>query len=238
MRIVLDRYKKEIETGSLRENDRIDEVLENLLQGTYDVKPLSAIVAREAIKYLHKQTIELTDKTIEITVDEAKGLILFNIEHKEIHEEEIPPMTITMPPVYAQKPSAPSTRESAVEVKPKFIGETSITSINLELPPGFNVDDIQQKLTVFIEHHKAVLNELIFQLETTKTKLSFSVRDVDIDGFKDWRAVLNLISKLSTKETSTVKVSITLGEPVEEQIVKDVFGDYYTVKRSFDRFLP
>ena len=238
MRVVLDRYRKEFESGSLRESDRIDEVMENLLQGSYDVKPLSATVAGEAIKYLHKQAIELTDKTIEIIVDEAKGLILFNTKHKETPEEEAPPTTTNAPPVSAHEFSTPAISGSTVEVKPKLAGETTKTSINLELPPGFGVDDIQQKLTVFIEHHKATVNELVFQLQTSKANLSFTIREIDIDSLRDWRVVLNLISRLSTKETSTVKVSITLGEPIKEQIVKEVFGDYYTVKRSFDRFLP
>jgi len=238
MKVVLDKYKKEFESSNLRNSDRISEILENLLQGSYDVRPLSAGVAKEAIKYLNKQIIELSDKIVEIRIDENNGIILFNTKPRKIGEEEIPPTAITTPSVTAQKPSVTKAQESAIEAKPRVMGEGTITNINLELPAGFSVDDIQQKLTVFVEHHKAIISKLTFKLETSKTNLMFTIKDVDLDTFRNWKPVVNLIAKLTAKESRTVNVNIMLGEPVKELIVKDVFEDYYTVKRSFDRFLP
>ncbi len=238
MKAILDQYKREFKSSPIRESDRIEEVMENLLQGTYGIKPLSALVAREAIKLLNKQIIEYDDKFIEIKIDEDRGLILFNAVRKEkVLEEQLPSSVISRPPVQA-KPTV-STRESqpaTTTVAP--VKEAKITDINLELPPGFNVDDLQQKLTVLLEHHHARIKEVIFRFDTSKSSLTYSIREADIDSLRDSRIIFNILSRLSARETKAVTVSMELEEPLSEQVVKEVFENYYAVRRSFDRFLP
>ncbi len=238
MKVILDHYKREFGSSHVRESDRIEEVLENLLQGAYGVKPLSELVAREAIKLLNKQTIVYDDKTIEIKVDEARGLILFNVIKKEgITGEELSPSIISRPPVQAKQAISPQ-KEQPAAATIKTMKEVMTLNINLDLPPGFNIDDLQQKLTVLLEHHHAKIEEAKFELITDKSSLTYTIKKVDIDSLRDSRIILNILSRLSARETKAVTVFMKLEEPISEQIVKDLFGDYYTVRRSFDRFLP
>lgn len=241
MRAILDQYKREFRSSPIRESDRIEEVVENLLQGAYGVKPLSKLVAREAVKLLNKQIIEYDDKSVEIKVDEARGLILFNvIKKEEAAGEQFPPPVISRPPLQAKPAISTQEGQPATTTTIKPVKEAKTANINLELPPGFNVDDLQQKLTVFLEHHHARIEEVTFKLITDKSSLTFSIREADIDSLRNRNSkiILNLLSRLSAGEAKAVTVSMKLGEPISEKIVKEVFEDYYAVRRSFDRFLP
>ena len=236
MKAVLQAYKKEFKEGTIRDKDALDEVLENIMLGTYGVKPLSLNIAVEAMKYLDKQVLEYDDKTIEIRVDLIQRVISFIVTSKKTEETllKYPVTTIRQEirpapkPVTVTRPRVPPTTK-----------EVTVTSIHLELPTGFNVDDLQQMFTVLLEHIRAPVSEISFRLDTEKAILSYTLKDVSLDTIRDSRIILNMLSRLSSKESKTVEVTLRLTEPIPEKMVKEVFGDYYSsIKRSFDRFLP
>ncbi len=232
MKVVLQAYRKEFEEAIVREKDVLDEVLENLMLGTYGVKPLSLNVALEAVKYLDKQVLEYDDKSVEIRVDTDKRVINFVVTLKKVEEK---------PPQFPVTPSGPKPRPVVVTRPraPSIAKEVSLTSVYLVLPVGFNVDDLQQMFTVFLEHVQASISELSFHLDLGKAMLNYTLREVSLDTIRDSRIILNMLSRLSLKENRVVEVVLSLSEPVLEERVKEVFGEYYSgVKRSFDKFLP
>ena len=242
MKAILDHYKREFRDSPVREGDKIEDVLENLMQGTYGVKPLSALVARDAIRLLNKQIIEYDDRSIEFQVDESKGLIMFKVVKKEKPiEEEVTSTTVAqVPPVQSR---IPGSTVSTQPVKPGLpaVGEGELTEINLELPTGFNVDDLDQKLTVLLDHYDVRIQEMSFRLDTERSALVYTVKDVEsVDDLRgeSFRPILNLLSRLSGRASKSVSVVLRFGEPFSEAKVKEVFEDYLTVRRSFDRLLP
>ncbi len=227
LRTLLESYRKEFEQGVTREHDKISEILENLMLGTYSIKPLSIDIALEAVKNLNNQRIELEDKTISIIVDEGSGFIKFNVEVKKPVEET----------------AIEKGGEGSIAVKP-YIPEQVIQHVPLELPSGFNVDDIHSRLTALmslLDKLKVEISSIELKLETVSISLSMVLKKPSIETLSDSnvRTVMNLLSRISGREGKTVSMDIHLSEPTAEDNVKKVFDEYFKTKRSsFDKFLP
>jgi len=236
MNVLFESYKKEFEErGITREHDRISEILDNLMLGTYGIKPLSIDIALEAVKSLSNQRIELEDRTISIIVDESSGFIMFNVEVKKPEvkegEEHLTPV------------SEGAIGTGTVIVKP-YIPERVIQHVSLELPPSFNVDDIRKRLTALmnlLNELKIEMSSMELNLETASISLCMVLKKPTIETLSDSnvRTVMNLLSRISGRESKTVSMNIHLSEPIAEDNVKKVFGEYFKTKRSsFDKFLP
>lgn len=76
------QIKKELEEFEI-ESIGIDELLENLILGTYGVLPKMEEVARKAIENLNGKTIDYSDKVVKIIVDRKTKRLLFKYEKKE-----------------------------------------------------------------------------------------------------------------------------------------------------------
>ena len=234
VRVLMESYQKEFEQGTIREYDRVSEVLENIMLGTYGVKPLSIDVAHEAIKNLNNQRIELEDRTMVIAVDESAGFIRFNVEVKKTVEEI---------------GETPATRHAevagivAVAARPS-IPEQIIQHVSLELPPNFDVGDIRSRLTALMNLLSELNAEIIsleLRLETTSISLTMILKKPSIETLSDTnvRTVMNLLSRISGRESKGVSMDIRLSKPIAEDNVRKVFGEYLGTKRSsFDKFLP
>ncbi len=239
LRTLLESYRKEFEQGVTREHDKISEILENLVLGTYGIKPLSIDIALEAVKNLNNQRIELEDKTISIIVDEGSGLIKFNVEVKKPVEET----AIERGGEGSIAVSAEAVGTTTVTVKP-YIPEQVVQHVPLELPSGFNVDDIGSRLTALmnlLDKLKVKISSIELKLETVSISLSMVLKKPSIETLSDSnvRTVMNLLSRISSREGKTVSMDIHLSEPIAEDNVKKVFGEYFKTKRSsFDKFLP
>ncbi len=240
LRVLIESYQKEFKKGVIREYDKIDEILENLMLGTYGIKPLSIDVAIEAVKNLNNQRIELEDKTIIMIVDESSKLIKFHVEVKkpveetkvEVIGEGTTTITITR---------LPGTSTTAI-VPPAI--EQTIQYISLELPSGFDVDDVHRRLVALMNMLKELQVEATFielKLDTEKLSLGMTLKNPSIEILSDSsvRTMMNLLSRVSRKEGKNVSVNIRLSKAIAEDNVKKVFGEYLKAKRSsFDRFLP
>ena len=233
-RVLLEFYQREFEQGISRERDKISEILENLMLGTYGIKPLSIDVAREAIKNLNNQRIELEDKNVVIAVDEDAGFIEFRIEVKKPVEEvkEIQPtqpIGVTGTAVAAIKPPVP---------------EQVVQHVSLELPPGFDVSDIRSRLTALmnlLSELEAEVTSIELRLEAADISLSMVLKKPNVETLADSnvRTVMNLLSRISKGENTSVSMDIHLSKPIAEDNVRKVLGEYLKPKRSsFDRFLP
>jgi len=219
----------------LRQRDKITDVVENIMLGTYGVKPLSVNVASDAVKYLNNQRIELDDKIIVIVVNEGSGTIEFRVEPKKVVEE------------VKEKPSAvgPAVAEtvSAGPIKPP-VPERTIQQASLELPPGFDVDDVRQRLTALINLLKeldAEVTALELRLDSESLSLHMMLKKLapEVLGDSNVKAVMNLLSRLSKAENKAVSMGVHLSKPVAEDNVRGLLGEYLKVRRSsFDRYLP
>lgn len=239
LRALLESYRKEFERGVTREHDRISEVLENLLLGTYGIKPLSVDVALEAVKNLNNQRIELEDKTISIVVDERSDLIKFNVEVKKPVEEAV----IERGEEVSMTVSTEAVGTAIVAAKPSK-PEQTIQYIPLELPSGFNVDDIRARLIALmnlLDELKIEISYIELKLETASVSLSMLLKKPGRETLSDSniKTFMNFLNRISAKEGKAVSMDIRLSEPIAEDNVKKVFGEYFKTKRSsFDKFLP
>jgi len=227
-------YREEFEKGVLRERDSIDEVVENVLLGTYKVKPLSANVAHEAIvKYLDNQRLELADKDIVIVVNKSSRIIEFRVEPKKV-VKEVKEVFVTRPVPVEIVPPKPTT----------FIPEYTIQHTSLELPSGFNVDDISQRLTALINMLKELgveITSLKLKLDTESISLQMTLKKFTVETLAEpsVRAIMNLLSRMSKAENKAISMDIDLSKPVAEDSVRKVLGEYLKTRRSsFDKFLP
>ena len=226
-RAVLEAYRKEFEKGVVREFDRMDEILENIILGTYGIKPLSLDVAEEALKHLRGQSIELEDKIVKIGIDESKRLIRFIVEIKRKPEEEAKQLTT----------------EEVIEVGREEVGIQPLEEVerlevaSLELPPGFDVTDLCMRLTSLLRQYD--VSSVIFTLETDEASIQVTLRRPAIEVLNKYRVALNLISRFSKERGKTAHVEARLARPLAFEELRKIFGDYLKPRRStFDRFLP
>ena len=233
---LMNSYRKEFGKGVLRERDRIEEVVENVMLGTYGVKPLSINIAREAVvRYLNNQRLELDDKGIVIVVNERSGTIEFRVEPKKVVEEAEKAPVAGRPAVVEALPAGPA--------KP-FAPERTVQYLLLELPPGFDVDDIGRRLTALVNLLKELDSEvasLKLELDSESISLSMTLKKSTPETLADpyVRATMNLLSRKSKAENKAVSMDVRLSKPVAEDNVRKVFGEYLKMRRSsFDKFLP
>jgi len=233
-KVLIEAYTNEFKkAGILRQSDKIADVIENIMLGTYGVKPLSLSIAREAVKHLNNQRIELDDKDIVAVVNEDSGIIEFRVELKKVIEEVKGPPT-TKPTVVETVP--------VESIKP-FIPEHTIQQASLELPPGFDVDDVRQRLTALINLLKeldAEVTSLELKLDTGSLSLYMTLKKLapEVLGDPNVKVVMNLLSRLSKAENKVVSMGIHLSKPVAEDNVRGLLGEYLKVRRSsFDKYL-
>ena len=233
MKVLLESYRKEFERGIIRESDRVNEVLENLMLGTYGVKPLSSDIASEAIRYLGNQRIELEDKTIIIVVDRSTGIIRFHVEEKKAVEEISPtkPMEVTGMPVIAAR---------------HFLSEQAVQHISLVLPPGFDVVDIRSRFTALMNMLNEINGEVAYiefriEVDVPSMSLNMKLEKPSVDALSDSsvRTTMNLLSVISRNKSKSVSMDIHLSKPISDESVRKIFNKYLGAKYSnFDRFLP
>ncbi|RLF01937.1 MAG: hypothetical protein DRJ59_04920 [Thermoprotei archaeon] len=223
-RAVLETYKNEFEKGVIREFDRLDEVLENIILGTYGVKPLSLEVAEDALRYLRGQVIELEDRIVKIDVDTHSRVIKFIVEIKERPKEEIAPTPSEI------------LEESLGELETRPPVE-ALESVLLELPPGYDVTDVHMRLTSLLQQYEVSLID--FSFEADDVSMRVTLRTPTLEALSRYRVILNLISRLSRDRGKAVSVEARLVKPVPLRELKEILGNYLKPGRStFDRFLP
>lgn len=221
-RAVLDYYKKEFEEGTIRQQDRVDEVLENIMLGTYGIKPISLDVASRALGNLKGQTIELEDKNIKIDVDEASRLIKFIIETKVGRE---------------LRAGTASVEERVLEQEIQAVGiEETTSTVFIELPQGFDATDMSMRLTSLIQSYE--VNSINIKLDTNNASMQVVLNNPTLDVLSKYKVILNLMSRISKEEGGNTYIEMKLTRNVPISKLKEILGDYLKSRKStFDRFL-
>lgn len=226
-RALLDAYRGEFEGGVTGRHYRIRDVLENLMLGAYGVKPLSIDVAREALRYLNGQTIELDEFSVTIVVEEHTDSIRFDVKPRRTEIEVKGEETTAEAEEVSEVPALPSTAEPTLQ------------RILLELPGGFGVEEFSRRILAFMNMLReldAGLSALKLELETVKFSSSLTLKNPSADALSEpkIKAMINFMSRVSKDENVTVLVEMNVSKPVAEDNVRKAFGDYY--KRRLARF--
>jgi hypothetical protein len=220
---IYKHYKTEIESGVIRTQERINGIIENALQGTYDIKPLSSKVVEEAIIKLHGRTIEVENKKVTIKVDEKNGIISFETE--EIKPPEItkqPEITVT-PPTEGPPPAPEKTLEELV----------------IEIDQSFNYEDFKQKLDSLCQTYGPLITSIKLEVRGNLLHVYF-----DFLGSAHQTSTILTVSRflrqLSNQYKATPSLEIKFANPLPQQKLQELLGAFFTkkVRRSWDRLLP
>jgi hypothetical protein len=227
-RAVLQALERDAKIGQLPDSVREEDFLSNLLLGTYGVKPIDRDVAREALRMLNGQRIDLEDKFVDITLDVSAAAVRFTVKPKveEMVVEQVEEAV-------GVQPVRPAEAPPALEV-------AGVEDVALELPSNFNVEELSQRIVALLNELGGPLKLARFNLDAGAFSLAFELRDVDASRLREneTKAVLNLLSRLSASARKGVAVEMKLGKRVSGSKVKEIFGDYFRVVRGIERFLP
>ncbi|RJS92428.1 hypothetical protein CW705_02780 [Candidatus Bathyarchaeota archaeon] len=219
-------YENEIMSGAIREQDRISEVIENLMLGTYEIKPLSAKIAREAIQRLNGRTVKTEDIIVTLKVDESRNLIKF--EYEKIKpppptKEAKPPPTITLPPI----------------TPPERIPIKTIKNITLDINQSFNYDEFRAKLETLYNTYGTLINSINIGASGNTIRVEFSLIGAQHTP-STVVGVIRFLSHLLRIYKTTPYIDIKFSSPIPQEKVAEIFGEEVLkkVRRSWDRLLP
>jgi len=232
---IYKQYKTEVENGVIRKQDRINEIVENAILGTYDIKPLSSKVAREAIAELHGRTIEVENKIITINVDEKAGHIVFEV--KEIK----PPETIKEEMAAVEKPPEvpPEVITPPKEEKPPAIVEKTLSEVIIEIDQNFNYEEFKQKLDSLYRTYGPLISSIKLEASGNLLKASFNF----LGSGHSANTIINVswfLRQVSNIYKATPSIEIKFTNPLPEEKIQEILGAFFTkkVRRSWDRLLP
>jgi hypothetical protein len=232
---IYKQYKTEVENGVIRKQDRINEIVENAILGTYDIKPLSSKVAREAIVELHGRTIEVENKIITINVDEKAGHIVFEV--KEIK----PPETIKEEIAAVEKP--PEIPSEVIippkEEKPPAIVEKTLSEVITEIDQNFNYEEFRQRLDSLYRAYGSLISSIKLEASGNLLKASFNF----LGSGHSTNTIITVgrfLRQVSNIYKATPSIEIKFTNPLPEEKIQEILGAFFTkkVRRSWDRLLP
>jgi hypothetical protein len=233
LQAVLMGLKKDAEEDQLPSFVNKKDLVSNIMLGAYGVKPINEDVAEEATKLLNNQALELDDKQVMITLDESTSRVVFSVRSKVKATAELVEVGEVSTIVQPIRP------QTATAIPPGEVMAT-LQEVALQLPLGFNADDVTSRLVALSNVTEGSLVLVSFSLDTELYALTFELKHASPEKLQksDVKTLLNLLSRLSSSAGKTVLLKLNLGRQLTEEKVKEVLGDYYRVFRSIDRFLP
>jgi len=223
---IYKHYKFEIESGVIRKQDRISEIAENALLGTFDVKPLSLQAIKEAIGKLDKKVVETENKKITIIIDEETDQIKFEIEEIKPPEEKEKPPIITGP-----------------EIPPPPIGppapEKGMNEVIVEIDPSFNYEDFRTKLEALYKTYGTLISSIKLSTSSNMLRVTFDF----LGSAHSASTIVNVsrfLRQVSNSYKATPYIEIKFTSPLPQDKLQEMLGSFLTgkVRRSWDTLLP
>ncbi|MGB9841558.1 MAG: hypothetical protein ACPLKZ_02410 [Candidatus Bathyarchaeales archaeon] len=224
---IFKHYKFEIQSGVIRKQDRISEIIENAMLGTFDIKPLSSQAVKEAIEKLHNKIIETENRRITLKINQKESTITFEIEETkppEIEEKKPPtePTEIEIPP-------APGT---AVPV------EKVMTEVLIEIDPAFNYEDFKNKLEMLYKTYGTLISSVKLSTSSNLLRATFDF----LGGAHSSSTIVNVsrfIRQVSNPYKATPYITIKFTNPLPQDKLKEILGTFAEskVRRSWDTLL-
>jgi len=217
-------YKAEIESGVIRKQDRISEIVENAMLGTYDIKPLSSRVVEEAIKRLNGRKVEVENKVVTFKVDEKAGRLSFEVEEVK-------------PPVGKPPEGPPEVVLPKPEEGPSI--RRTLSEVLIEIDQGFNYEEFGKRLDALYKTYGTLIGSIRLEVAGSllRASIDFLGSNHSPSTIVSASRFLRLISS-SYKATPSLEIKFT--SPLPEEKVQELLGEFFTkkVKRSWDRLLP
>ena len=226
---IYKHYKLEIESGVIRKQDKASEITENAMLGTYDVKPLSSTVVKEALHELDGRTIDIENKKITLKFNEKTDSLTFEIEILKPPEEveikprapEIPTVTI---PTEAERPAS---------------AKRTIAEIIIDVDSSFNYEEFRTRLEALYETYGTLISSIKLGTSGNLLRATF---DFLGSGHSATTivSVMRFLRQLSTPYKATPHVEIKFTSPLPEEKLQDLLGPFFTkkIRRSWDTILP
>ena len=226
---IYNHYKIEIESEVIRKHDRISEIVENAMLGTYDIKPLSSKVVEEAIAKLDERKVEAENKMVTFDVDEKTGLLSFEIE-----EVKPPEVTKEKAPEISKEVVPSPTEEGRLPVTEKTLDEVII-----EIDQSFNYEDFKQKLDSLYKTYGTLISSIKLGATGNLLRVSFDF----LGTGHSTSTIINVsrfLRQVSNIYKATPNMEIKFTSPLPEEKIQELLGEFFTkkVRRSWDRLLP
>jgi hypothetical protein len=223
---IYKHYKTEIESGVIRKHDRISEIVENAMLGTYDIKPLSSKVVEEAITKIDGRTVEVENKIITFKVDEKTGRLSFEVEEVK-------------PPVEVIKEKTPIEMITPTEEGRPLATEKTLSEVIIEIDQNFNYEDFKQKLDSLYKTYGTLISSIKLGVTGNLLKVSF-----DFLGTSHSTSTIINVSRFLRQVSNIYKaipsMEIKFTSPLPEEKIQELLGAFFAkkVRRSWDRLLP
>jgi hypothetical protein len=225
--VILNNLEEEITQGILTASELdLAELIENVITGTYKVKPLCKTVAEGAVRMLSGAVLELDDRKVTFKIEQNK--LRINIELKT-KAPEIPP-----------QPTESEPTPTLV-----FPEESKVDKVTLTISPEQKMDEFLYRLKLFIDkvlrEEGVAVTELKADLEGDTIELSFTLKRVNLNVLEDSivKGVLNVMARIKDSTKKSLNIKLTFSNNIKERIVIETLGKYYKKMRgSFDIYLP
>ena len=225
--VILNNLREEITQGILIASELdLAELIENVITGTYKVKPLCKTVAEGAVRMLSGTVLELDDRKVTFKIEQNK--LRINIELKT-KAPEIPP-----------QPTESEPTPTLV-----FPEESKVDKVTLTISPEQKMDEFLYQLKLFIDkvlrEEGVAVTELKADLEGDTIELSFTLKRVNLNVLEDSivKGVLNVMARIKDSTKKSLNIKLTFSNNIKERIVIETLGKYYKKMRgSFDIYLP
>lgn len=224
---IYKHYKFEIESGVIRKQDRISEVTENAMLGTFDVKPLSSSAIKEAIDKLNRKVVETESRKITLIIDEKTDQLKFEIE------EIKPPEEKEKPPEITAEPEIPTT--SAIPVS----AEKTMNEVIVEIDPAFNYEDFRAKLETLYKTYGTLISSIKLTTSSNMLRVTFDF----LGSGHSSSTIVNVsrfLRQVSNSYKATPYIEIKFTSPLPQDKLQEMLGSFLTskVRRSWDTLLP
>jgi hypothetical protein len=116
--------------------------------------------------------------------------------------------------------------------------EDLVDRLAVELPAGFNAEELRSRLEKLVD--KVKLSRLELEFKTKGYSLVLNVEKPSKDVFNDRhvKTFINLVSRSEGLEDLRVLLKIELSKPEPRQTLKELLGGYLEATRSsFDRLI-
>jgi hypothetical protein len=119
-----------------------------------------------------------------------------------------------------------------------IVVEDLVDSLAVELPAGFNAEELRSRLEKLVD--KVKLSRLELEFKTKGYTLVLNVEKPSKEVFNDRyvKTFINLVSRSEGLEDLRVLLKIELSKPEPRQTLKELLGGYLEATRSsFDRLI-
>lgn len=233
---IYKHYSREIESGAIRKQDRISDIVENALLGTYEIKPLSSKVVREAVKRLNGKVVEAGDGRVTLKVDERTGYVVFEVEEIRRQQE----LEFVKKEAVEEKPLevTPETVLAPTVEGPASTGRKTLGEVVIDIDQNFSYEEFKQRLDLLYQTYGTLISSIRIVVNGNSLRALFDFLGSSHTTYTIIGAA-RFLRQISNMYGATPQLEIKFTSPLPEEKLQEMLGSFFTkkVRRSWDRFL-